>query len=124
MELLNAMLQEVYTKSIINEKTEQSENVRALPGIVKLDAEKLVPGHPLLKKLSLLAVKELLVYCLLLRVKHGHTIYKESESANQTSYIILYGKFLLHNSKLGPIGTCNAGDSLGEEGLLEKSTNN
>ena len=90
------------------------------PPIAKLDAEKLVPLHPLFKKLSLITVKELLVYCVLLRIKKGHTIYREGDSANETSYIILYGKILLHNAKLGAIGASSTGDSLGEEGLLEK----
>ena len=65
-------------------------------------------------------MKELLVYCVLLRIKKGHTIYREGDSANETSYIILYGKILLHNAKFGAIGTASTGDSLGEEGLLEK----
>ncbi|TNV80958.1 hypothetical protein FGO68_gene1252 [Halteria grandinella] len=115
MLLLNQIIQEVY------QKTEaQSQPVRVAPGIVKLDAEKLIEGHVLLKKLSIVAVKEMLLYCLLLRVKQGHTIYKEGESANETSYFILFGKFLMHTSKLGPIGTANSGDSMGEEGLLDK----
>jgi hypothetical protein len=75
------------------------------------------------RKLSLVTVKELLVYCVLLRVKLGSTIYREENLANETSYIILYGKFLLHNSKLGPIGVTSTGDSLGEEGLLDKKAN-
>lgn len=88
------------------------------PGIVKLDAERLIEGHVLLKKLSIVAVKEMLLYCLLLRVKKGYTIYKEGEPANDTSYVILFGKFLMHTAKLGPIGTVTQGDSMGEEGLL------
>lgn len=65
-------------------------------------------------------MKELLVYCVLLRVKLGQTIFKEGDHANDTTYIILYGKFLLHTSKLGPIGAVTTGDFLGEEGLLDK----
>jgi len=90
------------------------------PPIARLDAEKLIPLHPLFKKLSLLTVKELLVYCVLLRIKKGHTIYREGDSSNDTSYIILYGKILLHSAKLGAIGAVTTGDSLGEEGILEK----
>ena len=86
---------------------------------VKLDAEMLIPNHPLFKKLSIVTVKELLDYCVLLRVKLGVTIYNERDPSNQTSYIILFGKFLLHTAKLGPIGAVTTGDSLGEEGLLE-----
>jgi hypothetical protein len=88
--------------------------------LVKLNAEALLPHHPLFKKLSLVSVKEILVYCVLLRVKSGVSIYKEGDSSNATAYIILYGKFLLHTSKLGPIGGVTTGDTLGEEGLLDK----
>ena len=67
-----------------------------LKGTIKLDAASLVPGHPLLKKLSLVTVKELLLYSLLLRVKKAHTIFKEGDPTNDSSFIILFGKFLLH----------------------------
>ena len=53
-------------------------------------------------------------------MKTGQTLYKEGDHANNTAYIILYGKFLLHHSKLGSIGTVTTGDSLGEEGIFEK----
>ena len=59
------------------------------------------------------------MYCVLLRVKSGISIYKEGDSSNATAYIILYGKFLLHTAKLGPIGASTTGDTLGEEGLLD-----
>lgn len=59
------------------------------------------------------------MYCVLLRVKCGATIYKEGDHANDTCYIVLYGKLLLHHSRLGPIGVVSTGDSLGEEGLLD-----
>ena len=65
---------------------------------VRLDAEKLVPHHPLFKKVTLVTVRELLVYCVLLRVKSGVSIYKEGDSSNNTAFIILYGKFLLHTA--------------------------
>ena len=35
--------------------------------------------------------------------------------------MVLYGKFLLHCSQHGAIGIVTTGDSLGEEGLFEKS---
>ena len=70
--------------------------------------------------MSLITVKELLVYCVLLRIKKGHTIYREGDPSNDTAYIILYGKILLHTAKLGAIGSVSTGDTLGEEGLLEK----
>jgi hypothetical protein len=57
-------MQEVYQRN-----AESQTPMKVAPGIVKLDAEKLIEGHVLLKKLSVLAVKELLLYCLLLRVK-------------------------------------------------------
>ena len=82
----------------------------------------LIPHHPLFKKLSIVTVKELLVYCVLLRVKLGVTIYNERDPSNSTSYIILFGKFLLHTARLGPIGAVTTGDTLGEEGLLELKT--
>ena len=94
----------------------------AVSGLVKLDAAKLVPDHPLLKRLTLVTVKELMLYSLLLRVKKGHTIYKEGDSSNNTCFIILFGKFLLHGERLGPVGSVTMGDSLGEEGLLDKRT--
>ena len=106
-------MREVYEK-------EPNEVPKRLDGsMIKLDAEKLVPHHPLFKKVSLITVKELLVYCVLLRVKSGVSIYKEGDSSNATTYIILFGKFLLHTAKLGPIGTVTTGDTLGEEGLLD-----
>ena len=106
-------MREVYEK-------EPNEVPKRLDGsMIKLDAEKLVPHHPLFKKVSLVTVKELLVYCVLLRVKSGVSIYKEGDSSNATTYIILFGKFLLHTAKLGPIGTVTTGDTLGEEGLLD-----
>ena len=106
-------MREVYEK-------EPNEVPKRLDGsMIKLDAEKLVPHHPLFKKVSLVTVKELLVYCVLLRVKSGVSIYKEGDSSNATTYIILFGKFLLHTAKLGPIGTASTGDTLGEEGLLD-----
>ncbi len=117
MQLLTQIMREIYHRPV-----EGGSPVRDTdhPPVARLDAEKLVPLHPLFKKLSLLTVKELLVYCVLLRIKKGHTIYREGDSSNDTSYIILYGKILLHTSKLGAIGAVNTGDSLGEEGLLEK----
>lgn len=90
-------------------------------GIVKLDAEQILPHHPLFRKLTLPTVKEILLCSTLIRVKHGAKIYKEGVSSSETSYLILYGKFLLHTSKLGPIGVASTGDSLGEEGILERS---
>ena len=57
---------------------------------------------------------------MLVRVKIGQTLYKEGDHAKSTAYIILYGKFLLHHSKLGAIGVVTTGDSLGEEGIFEK----
>ena len=106
-------MREVYEK-------EPNEVPKRLDGsMIILDAEKLVPHHPLFKKVSLVTVKELLVYCVLLRVKSGVSIYKEGDSSNATTYIILFGKFLLHTAKLGPIGTASTGDTLGEEGLLD-----
>ena len=109
---LNQLMRELYEKHQNGEKPTKIEKMR-------LDAEKLIPNHPLFRKLSLVSVKELLVYCVLLRVKSGVTIFKEGDPSNDTTYIILYGKFLLHTSKLGPIGAVTTGDSLGEEGLLD-----
>ncbi len=68
--MLNSIMREVYHDESPNKQ--QKEGLSALKeGIVKLDAEKLVPYHPLFKKLSLLAVKELLLYCMLIRAKIG-----------------------------------------------------
>jgi hypothetical protein len=39
-------------------------------------------------------------------------------------YIVLFGKLLLHSMELGAVGTVNTGDSLGEEGIYEKSDGN
>lgn len=74
----------------------------------------------MLSKLSLLSVKEVLVYCMLFRVKVGSTVYKEGDDANGTSYIVLFGKILLYNMKLGLIGSASTGDAFGEEGILDK----
>jgi len=123
MSLMNNILREVYN----DDHPGQNPNLKIEKdfqkldeGVVKLDAEKLIPYHPLFKKVSLLAVKELLLYCMLIRVRTGQTLYKEGDHAKNTAYIILYGKFLLHHSKLGAIGVVSTGDSLGEEGIFEK----
>jgi hypothetical protein len=114
--LLNQILSEVYSKPATGDK----QATKVTPGVVKLDATILVPTHPLFKRLSLIGVKEILLYSLLLRVKKGHTIFKEGEAAGSASFIVLYGKFLLHSERLGPVGSVGPGDSLGEEGLLDR----
>jgi len=47
-------------------------------------------------------------------------LYREGDDSKNTSFIILYGKFLLHHSKYGAIGVVTTGDSFGEEGIFEK----
>eukprot|EP00347_Sterkiella_histriomuscorum_P000407 403375983 len=125
MTLLNNIMREIYHDE--NKRDKQQEGLKFEQnfqnidnGIMKLEAVKLIPYHPFFKKLSLLAVKELMIYCMLIRVRHGQTLYKEGDHANNTAYIVLYGKFLLHTSKHGAIGQVTTGDSLGEEGIFEK----
>ncbi|CDW82978.1 UNKNOWN [Stylonychia lemnae] len=123
MHLLNNVMREIYYDQAppLDKGFQSDKGLQSLhEGIVKLDAEKLVPFHPLFKKVSLLAVKELLLYCMLIRVRVGQTLYKQNDDSKSTAFIVLYGKFLLHHSKYGEIGLVTTGDSLGEEGIFEK----
>jgi CRP-like cAMP-binding protein len=55
----------------------------------------------------------------MITVRVGRTLYCDGDDAQNTSYIVLEGKFLLHQYNIGAIGTVKVGDSLGEEGILE-----
>ena len=58
---------------------------------------------------------------MIVRVWKDKCLYEEDSYAEETTYLVLYGSFKLFSKKMGTIGTVATGDSLGEEGLFERS---
>ena len=59
-----------------------------------------------------------------LKLKKGQLLYKQGDAVMQRSYIVLAGKILLKgflgsSERFDNIGSVEAGDTLGEEGILE-----
>ena len=70
------------------------------------------------------SVKVIFDHSIKLKVQRGNVLYKQGEPAEQRVYLILAGKmtlkgFIGHLEKFDNIGSLEAGDTLGEEGVFE-----
>lgn len=79
--------------------------------------------HPLLKKVELATIQQILVDASILYVTKEQALYKE-EATDQLVYFVLFGRFYLqatHKGELKVIGKTNIGWVLGEEVLFDRN---
>lgn len=101
--------------------------IRLDNALFALKAEKILPLHKLFKNFHPNSVKVIMDHSITLKVARGKVLYKQGEPAQERVYIIIVGKislkgFLGDQEKFDNIGSVEAGDTLGEEGVFEAAS--
>lgn len=79
--------------------------------------------HPVFNKLSFYGLREILLMQMgtrLIKLRENQLLYRQGDK-NDSIYIVIFGKLVLHHRTLGAIGVVGMGQTIGEESLIEIS---
>lgn len=87
---------------------------------VSVASVELMRLHPVFNKLSFYGVQNFLQECSLVKLRPNQLLYRQDDLEDSV-YLVLFGKLVLHHRTLGALGVVGIGQTLGEESILEIS---
>lgn len=107
-----------FDSTIEETKREQEDN--CIKYMMRVSLLQLKKHHQLFLNLGFDTCKEMITQMPLIILEDSQLLYKEGEDV-ASAYIVVLGKLILHNKKLGAIGLVKIGDMIGEEWLIKNS---
>lgn len=88
--------------------------------IVSVGSVELMRLHPVFNKLSYYGVRDFLSVTSLVKLRANQPLYRQADP-DDSVYLVIFGKLVLHHRTLGALGVVGMGQTLGEETLIEKT---
>jgi hypothetical protein len=88
--------------------------------VVGVGSVELMRLHPVFNKLSYYGVRDFLSVTSLVKLRANQPLYRQADP-DDSVYLVIFGKLVLHHKTLGALGVVGMGQTLGEETLIEKT---
>jgi hypothetical protein len=88
--------------------------------VVGVGSVELMRLHPVFNKLSYYGVRDFLSVTSLVKLRANQPLYRQADP-DDSVYLVIFGKLVLHHRTLGALGVVGMGQTLGEETLIEKT---